>query len=134
LGIKQIAYDAYCRIQTLEEILVAKGILQKGEAAKYHQDMLAERAKQYKKLREDFWNRINDGDHIEYTQPFSRNVWEGVVLAKSVRPWEVLTVMIVKKLSSRIKEGSRFVLEPCEPEFIVVTHKNGEREHLSSSY
>lgn len=131
MGIKQIATEAYHRMQALEQLLVAKGIIEEGEAAKHYQDILTERAEQYKKLREEFWSRIDDGDHIEYFGD-PRDSWEGIVLAKSVRPWQVLTVEIVKKL--KIKEGSRFVLEPCNSELIVVTHKNGERERLQNFY
>lgn len=133
MGIGLVARQAYYKISALEELLIFKGIIKKEEAENHYQEVLKNKSEQRHKLCVDFWNRIEDGDHIEHCGG-EKDSWDGIVLAKSVKPWEILALEIVNKRKSKHKEGIRFVLAPCTPSLIIVIHKNGEREQLAEGY
>lgn len=120
MDIRHLATEAYLRVEALEELLVAKGIIAEGEAEQHKLAIIKEKSDRHEALLKEFWNRIEDGDGISYTLPGGTYFWRGEVLAKSSIPYQALTVRIIDRGTSKYKAGQEYtILNVVPPDFRV---------------
>jgi hypothetical protein len=126
MGIVAMVQVAYYKVEALEGLLVAKGIIEANEVETSEQKLLAEEGKRRQTHREEFWYSIKDGDYIYFLHTGSDSA--GEVVAKSTTHWKAITVAsTVTDRWGRKKKCERTMYDVV-PSEILVTYKDGHIE------
>jgi hypothetical protein len=91
MGLKQIAYEAYRRVNALESALVAKGIMREGEVQELYDEAMRHENEIQQKLRLEFWDKLKDGIEVEVNR-FTDKPKYGTLVAKSVHPFTAICI------------------------------------------
>jgi len=124
MNLKQMAREAYHKVEALEGLLVAKGVIESGEAEAWIENLMKEEGERREAEQREFWNRLEDNDWIScYGQ-------QGRLRAKSKTPWKALVITTVKTKWGYSKSYDHTCLD-ISPSQVVVERKDGQSDNCA---
>ena len=95
MGVGAIAREAFLKVRALEQALISKGILTKGEAEQLYLDEIRKQSEERAELESKFWNQLVDDTEIQLFPLMTRPI-EGNLVGKSFRRWHAICLRITE--------------------------------------